>query len=79
MSYRLARGRDLLRERLQTRIAMAAIPLPCIMLSDHFRPAAVSSTLALTTKRVAVTHVGANMSAAVSKRFSNVEQGVHHA
>jgi RNA polymerase sigma-70 factor (ECF subfamily) len=66
MSYRLRRGRDLLRERLQSRMGGATLFLQTIMRAEHFRPAVVSSSLALTTMQVAVTYVGFKMSAAVT-------------
>jgi RNA polymerase sigma-70 factor (ECF subfamily) len=66
MSYRLARGRDLLRQRLQTRMGGATIFLQTIMQAEHFQPAVVSSTLALTTMQAAVTYVGIKMSVAVT-------------
>jgi RNA polymerase sigma-70 factor (ECF subfamily) len=70
MSYRLARGRDLLRQRLETRMGGATIFLQTIMQAEHFQPAVVSSTLALTTMQAAVTYVGFKMSAAVSGLIS---------
>lgn len=66
MSYRLARGRDMLRQRLQTRMGGATIFLPSLMHAEHFQPAVVSSTLSLTTMQAAVTYFGVKMSAAVT-------------
>jgi RNA polymerase sigma factor (sigma-70 family) len=70
MSYRLARGRELLRERLQTRMGGATIFLQTLFLAEHFQPAVVSHTLALTTMQAAVAYVGAKMSAAVTGLIS---------
>jgi RNA polymerase sigma factor (sigma-70 family) len=66
MSYRLARGRELLRERLQGRMGGATLMLQSILSADHFRPTVVSPALTVTTVQAAVTYVGAKMSAAVT-------------
>ncbi len=71
MSYRLTHGRELLRKRLQTRLAKATVPLPADALADHLRPAAVPSSLALKTVKAAVTLVGAKMPAAVAGFISS--------
>jgi RNA polymerase sigma factor (sigma-70 family) len=66
MSYRLARGRELLRERLQSRLAGLTVLLPATLVADLFRPAVVSPFLAQTTVQAAVTLVGAKMAAAAT-------------
>jgi RNA polymerase sigma factor (sigma-70 family) len=66
MSYRLARGRELLRGRLQARLAGLTVLLPAIPLADFFRPAVVSPLLVQTTAQAAVTLVGAKMAAAAT-------------
>ena len=64
ISSRLTHGRELLRERLQTRLAKATVPLPADALADHLQPTAVPSSLALKTVKAAATLVGAKMPAA---------------
>jgi RNA polymerase sigma-70 factor (ECF subfamily) len=49
MSNRLARGRDLLCERLESRLARLSILLPTIFLADHLQPAVVPLFLARMT------------------------------
>jgi RNA polymerase sigma-70 factor (ECF subfamily) len=49
MSYRLARGRDLLRERVEARLASLSILLPTMFLTDHLQPAVVPLFLARMT------------------------------
>lgn len=71
MSYRLAYGRELLREHLQTRLAKAAVPLPVDGLADHLRPTVVPHRLAVKTVKAAVTLVGAKMPAAVAGFISS--------
>lgn len=71
MSYRLAYGRELLRKRLQTRLAKATVPLQADALAEHLRSAAVPSSLALKTVKAAVTLVGAKMPAAVAGFLSS--------
>jgi RNA polymerase sigma-70 factor (ECF subfamily) len=70
MSYRLARGRDLLRQRLQSRMGGATLFVQTILQAQHFQPAVVSTTLALTTMQAAVTYVGFKMSVAVTGLIS---------
>ena len=70
MSYRLARGRELLRERLQSRMAGLTMLLPTIILADYFRPAVVSPFLAQTTVQAAVTFVGSKMALAATGLIS---------
>lgn len=53
MSHRLARGRELLRERLQVRLAGLTILLPAILLADHFRPGSVPPLLIESTVQAA--------------------------
>jgi len=71
ISYRLACGRELLRKRLLTRLAKAAIPLSDDAFADHLQPAAVPSSLALKTVDAAITLVGAKMPAAVAGFLSS--------
>jgi RNA polymerase sigma-70 factor (ECF subfamily) len=49
MSHRLARGRDLLRERMESRLAGLSILLPTIFLAEHLQPAVVPLFLARMT------------------------------
>jgi RNA polymerase sigma factor (sigma-70 family) len=63
MSHRLARGRELLRERLQPRLAGPPSLLPALLLADHLQPGAVPPFLAETTVRAAAL-LGAKMTAA---------------
>jgi hypothetical protein len=58
MSYRLARGRDLLRQRLESRLYGLTILLPAILLADHLQPAAVPPFLAKLTAQMATLLVG---------------------
>jgi RNA polymerase sigma-70 factor (ECF subfamily) len=53
MSHRLARGRDLLCERMESRLAGLSILLPTIFLADHLQPAVVPIFLARMTARTA--------------------------
>jgi RNA polymerase sigma factor (sigma-70 family) len=64
MSYRLARGRELLRERMESRLAGFSILLPGIWLAEHLQPAVVSPLLVTTTVQAATTVVGAKIAAA---------------
>ncbi len=64
MSHRLARGRELLRERLQPRLATLSSLLPALLLADHLHPAVVSPLLAETTVQAAVAFLGAKTAAA---------------
>lgn len=66
MSYRLARGRELLRERLESRLAGLSILLPAIWLAEHLQPAIVSPLLATTTVQAAVVVLGAKIAAAAT-------------
>ena len=71
MSYRLARGRELLRERLQARLAGTSVFLSTAVLADQLRPQAVSPCLALMTVQAAVTLAGAKISAPVMDLVSS--------
>lgn len=64
MSHRLARGRELLRERLEARLAGIAVLLPAIWLAEHLQPVVVSPLLAKTTAQAAVALMGAKVAAA---------------
>ena len=64
MSHRLARGRELLRERLETRLAGLAVLLPAIWLAEHLQPVVVSPLLAKTTVQAAVALMGVKVAAA---------------
>jgi RNA polymerase sigma factor (sigma-70 family) len=64
MSYRLARGRELLRGRLQARLALLSLFLPSISLVECLQPATVSPLLATTTVHAAVIVAGAKIAAA---------------
>jgi RNA polymerase sigma factor (sigma-70 family) len=66
MSYRLARGRELLRERLEARLAGFSILLPAVWLAEQLQPAAVSPLLVTTTVQAAVTVVGTKIAAALT-------------
>jgi RNA polymerase sigma factor (sigma-70 family) len=66
MSYRLARGRELLRERLESRLAGLSILLPAIWLAEHLQPVVVSPLLVTTTVQAVSTVVGAKMAAAAA-------------
>jgi RNA polymerase sigma factor (sigma-70 family) len=63
MSYRLARGRELLRQRLQNRMGGAIISLQTLIQADAFQPAVVSPALTLTTLHAAVAFVGSKICA----------------
>jgi RNA polymerase sigma factor (sigma-70 family) len=66
MSYRLARGRELLRERLEARMAGFSILLPAIWLAQHLQPATLSPLLVTTTVHAAVTVMGTKLAAAAA-------------
>ncbi len=66
MSHRLARGRELLRERLESRLAGFCIVLPAIWLAEHLQPAIVPPLLATTTVQVAVIAMDAKMALAAT-------------
>lgn len=70
MSHRLARGREMLRERLEGRLAGLSILLPAIWLAEHLQPAVVSPVLATTTVQAAVALTGAKVAAAMTKLIS---------
>ncbi len=53
MSHRLARGRDLLRERLEARLVGLSILLPTIFLADHLQPVVVPHFLSKLTVHTA--------------------------
>ncbi len=74
MSYRLARGRELLRERLQARLAGASVFLSGALLADQLRPAPVSPCLTLMTVQGAMTLAGAKISAPVTGFVSSSVQ-----
>jgi len=74
MSYRLARGRELLRERLESRLAGLSILLPAIWLAEHLQPAVVSPLLATTTVQAAVVVVGAKIAAATCLISASVRE-----
>jgi RNA polymerase sigma factor (sigma-70 family) len=63
MSHRLARGRELLRERLASRLAGLSALLPLLPLAEYLQPAAVPPALAHVTVHAAVALVGAKMAA----------------
>lgn len=64
MSHRLARGRELLRERLQSRFAGLSIATPALWLAEHLQPVVVSPVLAQATVHAAVIMAGAKVAAA---------------
>jgi Sigma-70, region 4 len=64
MSHRLARGRELLRERLESRFAGLSIATPALWLAEHLQPAIVSPVLAQATVQAAVIMAGAKVAAA---------------
>lgn len=64
MSHRLARGRELLRERLEARLAGLAVLLPAIWLAEHLQPVVVSPLLVKTTVQAAVALMGVKVAAA---------------
>lgn len=66
MSYRLARGRELLRERMEARMAGLSILLPGVWLAEHLQPAIMSPLLATTTVHAAATVVGSKITAAAA-------------
>ncbi len=70
MSYRLARGRELLRERLESRLAGLSILLPAIWLAEHLQPAIVSPLLATTTVQAVTTVVGVKLAGAATYLIS---------
>jgi RNA polymerase sigma-70 factor (ECF subfamily) len=61
MSYRLARGLELLRQRLEGRLAGLTIQLPMILLGNYFQPAAVPPLLAKMTAHTAAKLVSGKM------------------
>jgi RNA polymerase sigma factor (sigma-70 family) len=61
MSHRLARGRELLRERLQVRLAALSILLPMVSLADYLQPAVVPPLLARVTVQAAVSLAAGKM------------------
>jgi RNA polymerase sigma factor (sigma-70 family) len=63
MSHRLARGRELLRERLTPRLAALSALLPVFPLAEHLQPAAVPLFLVETTVQAATIVVGSKMAA----------------
>lgn len=64
ISYRLARARERLRERLELRLAGLTILASAVLLSDHLQPAIVPPLLAKTTVKASVTLAGAKAAAA---------------
>lgn len=70
MSHRLARGRELLRERLAPRLAKLSVFLPMFPLSDYLEPSAVPQVLAQMTAQAATTVVGAKVAAVGSGLIS---------
>lgn len=64
MSYRLSRGRELLRGRLEARLATLSLFVPALCLADYLQPAVVSPLLATTTVQAAVIAAGAKIAAA---------------
>jgi RNA polymerase sigma factor (sigma-70 family) len=66
MSYRLARGRKLLRERLQSRLAGLSILLPAIWLAEYLQPEVVTPLLVTTTVQAATIAAGAKIAAAAT-------------
>jgi RNA polymerase sigma factor (sigma-70 family) len=64
ISYRLARARELLRERLELRLAGLTILASAVLLSDHLQPAIVPPLLAKTTVKACVALASAKMAAA---------------
>jgi hypothetical protein len=64
ISYRLARAREMLRERLEPRLAGLTALVPAILLLDHLQPEIVSPLLATTTVHAAVTLAGAKIATA---------------
>jgi RNA polymerase sigma factor (sigma-70 family) len=79
ISYRLARGRELLRRRLQARLAGLAVFLPTILLDDLFRPAVVSPLLFHATVQAAVILVGAKTVVAATGLISLSVRGLMEA
>jgi RNA polymerase sigma factor (sigma-70 family) len=63
MSHRLARGRELLRERLVPRLAGLSGLLPLLPLMDYLEPSAVPPFLAQTTAQAAIVVVGSKVAA----------------
>jgi RNA polymerase sigma-70 factor (ECF subfamily) len=75
MSYRLARGRDLLRQRLESRLSGLTILLPTILLADHLQPAEVPPVLAKITAQTATLLAGGKTAVAgvaISKSVSDL-------
>ncbi len=70
MSYRLARGRELLRGRLQARLTGLTGLLPTILLADLLRPALMSPLLVQATVQAAVAYVGTKMAAVATGLIS---------
>jgi RNA polymerase sigma factor (sigma-70 family) len=70
MSYRLARGRELLRERLESRLAGLSILLPAIWMAEHLQPAVLSPLLATTTVQAVTTVVGSKLAGAAAYLIS---------
>jgi RNA polymerase sigma factor (sigma-70 family) len=64
MSHRLARGRELLRERLHARLGVLPILLPPSLLVGSLQPAAVPQWLAEMTVQAAATLAGGKMATA---------------
>jgi RNA polymerase sigma factor (sigma-70 family) len=64
MSHRLARGRQLLRDRLTGRLRTAPAALPAVFVTDPLEPAAVPPWLADATVRAALALAGAKVLAA---------------
>jgi RNA polymerase sigma factor (sigma-70 family) len=71
MSHRLARGRELLRERLASRLAGLSALLPLLPLAEYLQPAAVPPALAEVTVHAAVALVGAKMAAVGASLISD--------
>ncbi|MGH7170838.1 MAG: RNA polymerase sigma factor [Gemmataceae bacterium] len=64
ISHRLARGRELLRERLVPRVATMSLLLSVVPLTEYLQPAAVPPMLAATTVQAATIAVVAKSAAA---------------
>lgn len=77
MSSRLARGRQMLRDRLAGRLRALPAALIPAFLSDHLRPAAVAPALAVATVNAALGLVGAKILAAglMSSRVVELTEG----
>ncbi len=74
MSHRLARGRELLRERLESRLAGVSILLPGIWLAEHLQPVVLSPLLVLTTVQAASTVARTKMAAVTYLLSSSVRE-----